>query len=163
MTADPVAFDPLRIFEALNRHGVEYLVIGGFAVVTHGHVRATRDIDVVTAQRRENAERLAAALRELGARVRGVDAEHLPVDPTDADDLADGASWTLTTEGGWLDLMADPPGAAPFDRLRARSVTASVRGVRIPVVGLDDLVRMKRASGRPRDLADVAALTAPLD
>jgi hypothetical protein len=156
----PMALDPTRVFAALNRHGVDYLVIGGFAVIAHGHVRATKDIDLVASEQRENLERFAAALRELGARLRGVDAEHLPVDPTNPDDLGNGANWTMVTDAGWVDFMAEPPGAAAYPQMRARAVQRRVRNVDIPIVGIDDLIRMKQAAGRPRDLADIAALTA---
>lgn len=155
----PAALDPTRVFETLNRHGVDYIVIGGFAVIAHGHVRATKDVDIVASDDRENLERLAAALRELGARLRGVTTEHLPVDPTNTQDLGNGANWTMVTDAGWVDFMAAPPGAAPYQRVRERAVRRRVRDVDIPIVGIDDLVRMKRAAGRGRDLADIAALT----
>lgn len=112
----PAALDPTRVFETLNRHGVDYLVIGGVAVIAHGHVRATKDIDLVASGQRENLERLAAGLRELGARLRVVDAEYLSVDPTNPDDLANGANWTMVTDAGWVDFMAAPPGATPIRR-----------------------------------------------
>lgn len=163
MTADPpTALDPTRVFETLNRHGVDYLVIGGFAVIAHGHVRATKDVDLVASEQRENLVRFAAALRELGARLRGVDAEHLLVDPTNPDDLGNGANWTMVTDAGWVDFMAELPGAAGYPQMRARSVRRRVRNVDIPIVGLDDLIRMKQAAGRPRDLADIAALDSPI-
>lgn len=159
MSDQPAGLDPTRVFETLNRHGVDYLVIGGFAVIAHGHVRATKDIDLVASEQRDNLGRLAAALRELGARIRGIDAEHLSVDPTNPDDLAGGANWTLVTDAGWVDLMAEPPGATPYPQMRARAVHRRVRNVDIPIIGIDDLIRMKMAAGRPRDLADIAALT----
>lgn len=161
MTDDeiPPPLDPERIFATLERHGVDFTVIGGFAVVAHGHVRATRDVDVMAAQDQENLRRLAAAFAELGARLRGVDAHLLPVDPTNPEDLGNGANWTLETDAGWIDYMGDVPGGAPYDEIRAESQVIEVRGVRLKVVGLAHLVRMKRAAGRPRDLADIAALT----
>ena len=75
--------DPVRIFEALERHGVEYLTIGGVAVNAHGHLRNTRDVDVLIEWTAENMQRLAAALAELDAKPFGVDAELLDVDPLD--------------------------------------------------------------------------------
>jgi hypothetical protein len=122
-------------------------------------VRATKDVDVLAAQDRENLRRLAAALTELGARLRGVDAHLLPVDPTNPDDLGNGANWTLETDAGWLDYMSEVPGGLPYDEIRAAAQIVEVRGVRLQVVGLEHLVRLKRAAGRPRDLADIAALT----
>lgn len=55
--------------------------------------------------------------------------------------------------------MAEPPGAIPYPQMRARSIHRRVRNVDIPIIGIDDLMRMKKAAGRPRDLADIAALT----
>ena len=70
-------FNPSRIFETLDRHQVDYLTIGAWAVIAHGYVRATADIDFVARLDRRNIERLASALRELNARLRGVDADKL--------------------------------------------------------------------------------------
>ena len=155
--APPPPLDVDRLVEVLGRHGVDFVVIGGIAVLAHGHPRATFDLDITTDLARANVARLAAALEELGARARGVDAELLEVDPTDPTQLAGGANWTLVTDAGWIDLMVDVPGARPYEQLRGAAVP--VRDGAFLVVGLDDLVRMKQASGRPKDLDDVAALT----
>lgn len=155
--------DPARVFATLDRHGVDYITIGAFAVIAHGYVRATADIDVVARQDRENLERLAAAFAELNAVLRGVDADLLDIDPTDPDVLANGASFTLDTDAGPVDYLNDVPGAGDYDDLRARAVEANAAGVVVRVVGLDDLIRMKRASGRPQDLRDIANLSPPTD
>ena len=154
--------DPVRIFEALQRHEVEYLTIGGVAVNVHGHVRNTRDVDVLIEWTAENMRRLAAALAELDAKLFGVDADLLDVDPLDPEDLLNGGNFTLRTASGGLDLF-DPgeiPGGRPYDEMHPRAVEAAVEGVRIRAVGFDDLIRLKRASGRDRDLEDVATLLA---
>jgi hypothetical protein len=153
------ALDPARIFATLDRHEVDYVTIGAFAVIAHGYVRATADVDIVARQDRDNLERLAAAFAELDARLRGVDADLLEIDPTDPDALATGASFTLDTDAGPIDYMNDVPGAADYEDLRARAVETTAAGVLVRVVGLDDLIRMKRASGRPQDLRDIANLT----
>jgi predicted nucleotidyltransferase len=158
---DEHASDPRRIFEVLARHRVDYVVIGGLAVIAHGHTRNTRDVDLMAASDRANLEHLAAAFRELGARLSGVDAHLLEIDVYDPATLASGANFTLETTAGGLDYLTDVPGAAGFDELRERALVVDLEGLRIPVVGLDDLIRMKRASGRPQDLNDLAALTAP--
>lgn len=155
-----MSLDPARVFATLDRHGVDYLTIGAFAVIAHGHVRATADIDLVAAQDRANLQRLAAALGELNARLRGVDADLLDIDPTDAGTLANGASFTMDSDAGPIDYLNDVPGADDYERLRERAVEARAAGVVVRVVGLDDLIRMKRASGRPQDLRDIANLTA---
>jgi hypothetical protein len=152
--------DPVRIFEALQRHRVEYLTIGGVAVNAHGHVRNTRDVDVLIKWSAENMQRLAAALGDLDAKLFGVDADLLDVDPRDPEDLLNGGSFTLRTAAGGLDLF-DPseiPGGRPYEEMRRRAVEAVVEGVSIRAVGFDDLIRLKRESGRDRDLEDVATL-----
>jgi predicted nucleotidyltransferase len=87
-----------------------------------------------------------------------VDAHLLDTDPTDPDTLANGASFTLDTDAGPVDYLNDVPGAGDYDDLRARAIEATAAGVTVRVVGLDDLIRMKRASGRPQDLRDIANL-----
>ncbi len=157
----PSGVDPRRIFEVFGRHRVDYVVIGGIAVIAHGHTRNTRDVDFVAAADRANLRRLAAALRELGARLSGTDA-HLPgLDIYDAETLGNGANFTLETDAGGLDFFNDVPGAAPYDQMRERALAVDLGGLVIRVAGLDDLVRMKQAAGRRQDLDDIAALLAP--
>jgi predicted nucleotidyltransferase len=154
------SLDPARIFATLDRHGVDYVTIGAFAVIAHGYVRATADIDLIVGIDEDNAVRLASALRELHARLRGVDAHLLDIDATDPGTLRNGASFTLDTDAGPLDLLNDVPGAGDYADLRARAIETTAAGVVVRVVALDDLLRMKRASGRPQDLTDIANLTA---
>jgi hypothetical protein len=154
--------DPVRIFAALQRHEVEYLTIGGVAVNAHGHVRNTRDVDVLIEWSAENMRRLAAALGDLDAKLFGVDADLHEVDPRDPEDLLKGGNFTLRTVAGGLDLFdpAEIPGGRPYEEMRPRAVEAVVEGVSIRAVGFDDLIRLKRESGRDRDLEDVATLLA---
>jgi len=152
--------DPRRIFEALARNRVDYVVIGGVAAIAHGHTRNTRDVDLMAAADRTNLERLAAALRELDARLSGVDAHLLDVDVQDAATLASGANFTMETDAGGLDLFNEIPGAAPYEDLRERALVIDLDGLTVRVAGRDDLIRIKRAAGRPQDLDDIAALTA---
>lgn len=108
-------FDPSRVFETLDRHGVDYLTIGAWAVVAHGYVRATADIDVIARLDEANMFCLAAALTELSARLRSVDAERLDIDPNDPRVLATGASFTMDTDAGPLDVLNNVPGAADYE------------------------------------------------
>ncbi len=154
--------NPVRIFEALQRNEVEYLTIGGVAVNVHGHIRNTRDVDILVEWSAENMRRLSAALSELDAQLFGVDADPLEVDPRDPVDLLNGGDFTLRTAAGGLDLF-DPkeiPGGRPYEEMRPRAVEAVVEGVSVRAVGFDDLIRLKRESGRDRDLEDVATLLA---
>lgn len=151
----PPPLDVDRIIETFRRHDVEFVVIGGIAVLAHGHPRATFDLDFTADLTADNMRRLAAALDELNATLRGVDAGKLEVDPTDPDQLASG--WTLVTDAGWLDFMPAAEGARDYEEIAADAVP--VRDGAFRVVGLDDLIRMKRTSGRAKDLDDIAALT----
>lgn len=154
--------DPARIFEALQRREVEYLTIGGVAVNVHGHVRNTRDVDILVEWTPRNMRHLAAALGDLDAKLFGVDAEHLGIDPRDPEDLLNGGNFTLRTAAGGLDLF-DPseiPGGRPYEEMRPRAVEAVVEGIGVRAVGFDDLIRLKRESGRDSDLEDVATLLA---
>ena len=153
--APPLDVD--RLVATFARHDVDFVVIGGIAVLAHGHPRTTFDVDFVADLGADNMARLASALRELGARVRGVDGDLRDVDPTDPKLLASGANWTLVTDAGWVDFMPAAEGARSYPEIAAASV--SVRDGAFCVAGLDDLIRMKRASGRAKDLDDIAALT----
>lgn len=153
-------FDPARIFATLDRHGVNYLTIGAWAVIAHGYVRATADIDFVARQDGDNIRKLAAALTELHARLRGIDADKLDIDPTDPAVLGNGASFTMDTDAGPLDFLNDVPGEVDYDEMRARAKQASAGGTTVWVVAYEDLVRMKQASGRDQDLLDLRMLQA---
>jgi hypothetical protein len=157
----PTAADPRRIFEVFARHQVDYVVIGGIAVIAHGHTRNTRAVDFVAAVDGANLRRLAGAFRELGARLSGTDAHLLDVDVYDPKTLGNGANFTLETDAGGLDFFSEVPGAAPYDKMRERALAIDLGGLVIRVAGLDDLVRMKQAAGRPQDIDDIAALLAP--
>lgn len=150
--------DPQRIFEVLARHRVDYVVIGGVAVIAHGHIRATADVDFVADIERGNTERLAAALRELRAELRGVDADLLGIDVYDPETLAAGGNFTMTTDAGHLDFFSEVPGGVPYPRLRQAAIEVEVDGVPIVIAAIDDLIRMKAAAGRAQDHMDIAAL-----
>lgn len=158
MTSElPPPLDVDRIIATFREHHVDFIVIGGIAVLAHGHPRATFDLDFVADLDPDNMARLAVALGELDARARGVDADLLDVDPTDPQQLASGANWTLVTSAGWLDFMPGAEGIRDYPELVADAVP--VRGGAFRVVGLDDLIRMKRSSARDKDIDDIAALT----
>jgi predicted nucleotidyltransferase len=151
--------DPRLIFQTLVRHGVDFVAIGGWAVIGHGSTRNTRDVDFVAATDQANLVRLEAALTELGAELWGVDAHLLGID-LDARTLAEGGNFTLVTRAGGLDFFNEVPGGAPYEEVRAHSVVADLgEGLSVRIAGIDDLIAMKRAAGRPRDIEDIATLT----
>ncbi|HEY7830827.1 MAG TPA: hypothetical protein VIC06_09720 [Solirubrobacteraceae bacterium] len=138
--------DVERIFAALD------------AAQVHGHVRMTNDLDLIPSPTPANLKRLADALQELQARVLNAGSEHPQID---ARMLPRATLWQLSTPHGDIDILRDAPGAAPFPQLRNRALTIALGELTIPIAGRDDLIKMKNASGRPTDLADVAALTEP--
>jgi hypothetical protein len=152
------AFDPAGILRALNARKVDYLLIGGLAVIAHGHLRATADVDVLPSPASDNRAPLAAALADLDAQLAGVDAHLLGIS-LDADTLGEGANFTLITSLGELDVMQDVPGARSYDRLAADAVATELDRVPVRVVSLDHLIELKRAADRGRDREDLAALT----
>ena len=150
--------DAERILRALAEHGVDYVLIGGLAVQTHGHVRTTNDADLIPAPNPANLKRLVSALRALDARVLNAGEEGTAVD---AKMLPRATIWQFVTRDGGIDVMHEVPGGRPYAELSDRALHVRLGDIDVPVVDLDDLIQMKLARGRPVDLADVAALTDP--
>lgn len=159
MPDEPAVLRPAEIFAALAGCRVRYLTIGGFAVNAHGVPRATFELDITVALDADNVRRLAAALHDLDApEVVSDIAGFIAVDPRDEVDLARARTTRVPTRAGVLDILTAPTGARPFEILDEQAVEVEVQGVVVRVVGRDDLIAMKRAAGRPKDLADIADL-----
>lgn len=154
----PGPFRPERLARVLNDHDVHYVVVGGIAAIRHGSRRATFDLDIVPEPTSANYERLAAALGELDAHLRGVDAHLLDLNPRDPGTLASGADLGLATDLGILDVLQDLV-AVEYAQLRARAEPARLGDQEIHVAHVDDLIAMKLRAGRPIDLQDIAAIT----
>lgn len=148
-----------RLLESLVARGVEFVVIGGFSLAAHGIVRATNDLDIVPSPEDANLRKLAAALLDIDAQPMLADDFELPLRP-DADGLAAGGNWVLTTQFGRLDVMQFVDGVAGYHQLRNRATAAVVPGVGTALMfaSVDDLIAMKTAAGRPQDLLDIADL-----
>ncbi len=157
MEAD-TPLDVERILVALAEHDVDYVIVGGLAVQTHGHVRTTIDIDIYPRPTPTNLARLADALNALGAEVLNPQGEGVQID---ARTLPRATLWQFATKYGAIDVLHDAPGAPPYEQLRARALKLTLGKLELAVAGLDDLISMKRASALPVDLEDLAALTAP--
>jgi hypothetical protein len=147
----------IELFRVLAEHGVDYLVIGGVAAQVHGRRRTTKALDVTPAPDPENFERLAVALAaldahptELGPSAPAPTAEQLRVAPVVP---------PLTTRHGEIHILNEVPGAGAYAGMRTRALRTDLDGIAIPIVGVDDLIRMKRAVGRSSDLEDIEALT----
>jgi len=155
------AFDPLRALRTLIDYGVEFVVIGGIAGRLWGSPTVTNDLDICYRCSPMNLERLADALNSIHARLRGVDDE-VPFQ-LDAAALANGDSFTFVTDAGNLDVLGTPSGTTGYDDLLATANEVDLEELKVKVCDLEDLIRMKRAAARPKDLIEVEVLTAVRD
>jgi hypothetical protein len=144
-------FQPGEILRVLERHGVEFVVIGGLAAAVQGSPFVTTDVDVTPRRARKNLERLSAALKELQAKIRTEAVpEGLPFDH-DANSLAGVGLLNLTTRFGALDISIEPLGTAGYEDLVRDAKPFELGGVRVLVASLADVVRSKEAAGRDKD------------
>jgi predicted nucleotidyltransferase len=151
-------FRPGELLRALVAERVDFVVVGGLAAVVHGSAAITRDLDITYAPDEENLERLGRAMVRLDARLRGV-AEDVAFVP-DGRTLRRTQILTLATPDGAIDLLAQPDGSPPYARLKDRAWRAELAGVAVWVASLEDLIAMKKAAGRPKDLVAVEELEA---
>jgi len=155
-------FDAAAIIGVLQRHEVEFVVIGGIASQLWGSPTITQDLDICYAREKANLEHLAAALRVLNAKLRGVK-EDVPF-RLDARTLFNGDSFTFTTDFGALDCLATPSGTSGHTDLKQAAEAMPVGGgLKVLVCSIDDLIRMKRAAGRTKDRLDLEHLGALRD
>lgn len=145
--------DVEEILRRLTAAGVDFVVIGGMALVLSGSARLTRDLDIVFARDDENLDALGGVLVGLEARLRAVE-EEIPFVP-DGRTLRNAQLLTLETVAGWLDVHRQPDGAPAYERLRRNAERVNLGDFVVLVASPDDMIAMKRAAGRPQDLADI--------
>ncbi len=154
--------DLFKALSVLDRHGVRFIVIGAFSAVAQGYPLPTVDIDITPSRDPENLERLATALTELGAEVRlpGGETHSFPID---ARFIGNSDSWTLATSFGDVDILFQPSGTNGYEDLRQDAVEITLRGTPVLLASLRDVIRMKEASNRPKDQAQLPALRQTLE
>jgi hypothetical protein len=153
-----------NVFSSLQKDNIRYAVAGGIALVLHGVVRLTADLDLIVDLESENLRCFIHAMHELG---------YLPRNPVKAEGLLDPA-----TRGQWkrekgmevfsfvdpgqpmtlIDVFVEEK--IPFGEIMKDLVRVTAKGITIPVVSLAHLKRLKKAAGRPQDLADIEAIEA---
>ena len=147
---------PRALLELLEKHKVDYVVIGGVGANIWGSPRGTLDLDICAATTRANKGRLAAALTELDARFRppGLEEEGFPP-PGGWDDHSFDSliSLATTTNLGWLDIWFIPDGTTGYDDLIQSAARIRVGNLDITVASIADIIRSKQAAGRNKDLA----------
>jgi hypothetical protein len=157
-----MAFNVRQIFAALNGANVDYVVVGGVAVILHGYLRATADLDLAVGLSPDNARRAMQALAAIGLRPR------LPLAIEDFADAEKRREWLhdrnmlvfpLWDPGNPLrsvDVFISEPIA--FAALLRDAVAKDLDGLIVPVASIDHLIEMKQAAGRARDLDDIEKL-----
>lgn len=161
---------PLRpepLIAALVEPGVDFIVVGGYAVAAHGFPRATKDIDICPDPSEENLDRLASALAVLDATPIGLDEFEGEFDlEPDLNGLKMGGNWTLLTKYGRLDVMqtfsfvGGDDGEGVYGDLASHTVERNFLGHRVKFCSYEDLLRMKQAAGRAQDKVDIESLKA---
>jgi predicted nucleotidyltransferase len=151
-------FSAASLLRALIEGGVDFVVIGGLAAQAHGSPLITEDLDVCFDLDRANLDRLAAVLNELAAVRRGMpDGLRAPLDRRA---LRAGDVFTLRTRFGDLDLLARPDPGLDFPQLRSRAERFELAGMPVWIAALEDVIAMKRAAGRSKDLIAIEHLAA---
>lgn len=161
--ARPAPLDPERIVRVLGAHRVRYVLVGALAARLQGFPRVTADADITPARDPENVSRLAAALRELEARVytEGVP-EGLDFDCT-AETLSRGEIWNLVTSAGRVDIVFTPAGTGGYGDLVEDAVRFEVFETELLAASLSDILRSKEVSDRPQDRQDAVVLRALIE
>lgn len=147
------------IVECLDRHRVSYVVIGGVAAMLQDvPIEETLDVDVVPERENENLGALADALIEMDARLRVPGEPEGVKIPLDERTFRDISTLTFITRFGPFDILFEPSGAPPYEDLEGRAVALERFGVKISVASVEDLIAMKRATGREKDAAHLTVL-----
>jgi hypothetical protein len=137
---------------------VKYVVIGGIAATLHGSNLRTGDVDICPAREPRNLELLASVLRDMEAKIRTADApEGLPFS-IDAGLLGRMDLLNLVTRFGDFDISFFPAGTTGYEDLARKAVQVDLEPVVVPVAALEDVIRSKRAAGRPKDLQQIPTL-----
>lgn len=145
-----------RLLQALGEAGVEFIIVGGVAAAAHGAVRTTLDLDVVYRRTPENHSRLVAALAPLHPYLRGAP-PGLPFLWNERT-LFNGLNFTLITDAGEIDLLGEITAGGPYEALSRHTIELNLFGRHYLCIALDELIRVKRAAGRPKDFEALAEL-----
>lgn len=145
----PKAPNLRKLLEPLVTHGVDFVVVGGMAGISHGSNYPSFDLDVAYSRDRANVVRLVAALEEIEVRLRG-GPDDLPF-VLDTRTIENGANFTFVTPFGDLDILGDVAGISAYEGLRAGAVEKEVSGIPVRIASISDLIAMKRAANRTKD------------
>jgi hypothetical protein len=144
-------FDPVSMLRVLERHQVDYILIGGLAATLHGSPLRTGDVDICPGAELDNLERLAAALTEMEARIRSADAPSGLSFTCDAAFLHGVELLNLMTHFGDMDISFYPSGTSGYQDLERTKIQYDLEGLLVPVASLADVIRSKEAADRDKD------------
>lgn len=153
--------DYATLLRALAEQQVEFIVVGGAAATTHGAARLTLDLDVEYRRTPENLGRVVRCMDGLDPYLRGAP-PGLPF-RWDLETLQHGLNFTLDTRAGAINFLGEIVGGGTYESLRPDAEVVHVFGVECLCLGLDRLIQVKRAAGRPKDLEAIAELEAIRD
>lgn len=167
-TAKRLPLDAITLFQALDKHGVRFVVVGGLAAISHGYAETTRDADTVPAYDVANLDRLARALQSLDAQLYA-HAERTDLNADGSPPEIDGFTWTgkhlrsrrvwqFMTNAGPLDVLLVIDGPGGYDVLIRNAEPRTVAGFEVMVASLDDLIEAKETAGRDKDLRALGEL-----
>jgi len=148
--------DFTALIRQLTENEVEFIIVGGAAATAHGSARLTLDLDVVYSRSATNISRIVKALQPLQPYLRGAP-PGLPFEWS-VETVQKGLNFTLTTKLGALDLLGEIIGGGGYDQLLAETIQIEVGGQKCLCLGLERLIQVKRAAGRPKDLETIAEL-----
>jgi len=147
--------------QALVDGEVEFVIIGGWSAILHGSAHMTDDLDICFSRKIANLRRLARSLAPYHPRLRDLP-PNLPF-IWDESTLRNGAIFTLNTDLGAIDLLADVPGVGSFDDVAAASVESDAFDRKVRILDLKSLIKAKRTAGRDKDLRVLPELEALLE
>lgn len=145
-----------KAVQTLVDAGVEFVVIGGLSATFHGSARVTYDLDICYSRAAANLRRLTSALAPFHPRPRGFPAD-LPF-VWDEATLRNATIFTLQTDIGEIDLLAEVKGVGDFDEVKKHSIIVEAFDRKIATLDLPGLIQAKRAAGREKDLSAIAEL-----
>jgi predicted nucleotidyltransferase len=148
--------DFAALIRQLSQNEVKFIIVGGAAATAHGSARLTLDLDIVYQRSGNNIQNMVNALRPIQPYLRGAPAG-LPFEWS-VETIQRGLNFTLTTTLGALDLLGEIVGGGGYEQLLPHTIRIEVGGVECFCLGLERLIEVKRAAGRPKDLETIAEL-----
>ena len=150
--------DFASLLAGLSKHEVSFVVVGGAAAIVHGSARLTLDLDIVYQRSPENLDRMVEALSQINPYPRGAP-PGLPF-LWDRITLERGLNFTFVTSLGWIDILGEIPGGGTYEQLLPDAKKVDLFGTECFCLSLEQLIRAKRAAGRPKDFEALAELEA---